>query len=140
MERDAKAGSQDSAHDHRAPLAALLSRLFSDAETLLLQALALLRAELGENAGHAIEGALVALAGLLAVLIGALGLAAALTVLLSYVVPLWLACASVGLAIGGVGALLVLYGRRLMRRATLMPQHTLRSLRETGERLREELT
>lgn len=140
MEQHAEAGGNDSANDPRSPIAALLSRLFSEAETLLLQELALFRAELGENAGRMVGGALVVLAGLLALLIGALELVTALTVLLSHVLPLWLSCALVGLVIAAAGALLVLYGRRLVGRATLVPRRTLESLRQTGDWVREELT
>jgi hypothetical protein len=118
----------------------LLSQLFREAETLLLQEFALLRAELAENAGRFAGGMLVILAGLLTVLIGVVALLAAATLLLGQVLPMWLACAIVGIVVIAIGALLALYGRRLMARAALTPRRTLQSLRETGAWIREELT
>jgi uncharacterized membrane protein YqjE len=135
-----RASAQTSAEDRQASLATFLSRLFSDAESLLLQELALFRAELGENAGRLLSGALLALAGVLVVLIGMLGLVAALTIMLSGIIPLWLACALVGLAVGAVGALLLLYARRLMQSASFVPARTLQSLRETRDWMHAELT
>jgi putative superfamily III holin-X len=135
-----EASATANADDSRGPLAALLSQLFRDAETLLLRELVLFRVEVGENAGRLVTGALVALAGLLIVLVGVTGLLTAVTILLSYILPLWLACALVGFAVGVAGALLVIHGRRLVHSATLVPQRTLRSLRETRDWIRAELT
>src|SRR5690348_6337324 len=119
-------------------LAALLGQLFRDAETLLLQELALFRAELGENAGRLAGGALIIVAGLALALIGALAVVAALIVLLGAVMPFWLASAVVGLLFCGSGGALILWGRRRMARASFVPRETWRSLRETGEWLGEE--
>jgi putative superfamily III holin-X len=122
-----------------ATLAALLGQLFRDAETLLLQELALFRAELGENAGRLAGGALFVVAGVAVSLIGGLAVVAALIVLLGAIMPFWLASALVGALFCGSGAALILYGRRLIARATLVPRQTWHSLRETGEWLGEEL-
>jgi hypothetical protein len=46
----------------------------------------------------------------------------------------------VGLAVGLAGALLVVHGRRLVQSATLVPERTLQSLRETRDWMRAELT
>ena len=118
----------------------LISELFRDAETLLLQEFASLRAELGENAGRFAGGVLVILAALLVVLIGAIGILAAATLLLGEIMPIWLACALVGGVVIAGGILLGFYGRRLIARAALTPERTLQSLRETGAWIREELT
>ena len=121
-------------------LAALLGQLFRDAETLLVQELALFRAELGENAGRLIGGLLVLLVGVAVTLVGALALVAALILLLGSLMPLWAAAALVGAVVAAVGIALVFYGRRLVARASLMPRRSWQSMRETGEWLREELT
>jgi hypothetical protein len=118
----------------------LLKRLFGEAETLLLQELALIRAEMGENAGKLIGGLLVLLSGVAVASIGGLALVAALVLLLGLAIPLWLAAAVVGIAVVAIGVGLVLYGRRLVARASLIPRQSWQSLRETGEWLREELT
>jgi hypothetical protein len=122
-----------------ATLAALLGQLFRDAETLLLQELALFRAELGANAARLATGALVITSGIAVALIGGLAMVAALVALLGAIMPIWLASALVGLIFCGSGGALILYGRRLIARASLVPRETWRSLRETGEWLGEEL-
>jgi Putative Actinobacterial Holin-X, holin superfamily III len=122
-----------------ATLAALLGQLFRDAETLLLQELALFRAELGANAARLATGALVIGSGIAVALIGGLAMVAALVALLGAIMPIWLASALVGLIFCGSGGALILYGRRLIARASLVPRETWRSLRETGEWLGEEL-
>jgi len=108
--------------------------------TLLQQQLALLRAELGENAGRLVLGALVLAAGVAGALIGGLALVAALILLLGRLMPLWVASASVGAVIAALGAVLVCYGRRLIARASVMPRQSWQALRETGDWLRQELT
>jgi|SRR5579864_4865870 hypothetical protein len=127
-------------HPRESLFVELLSQLFRDAEILLLQEFALFRAELAENAGRFVGGVLVILAGLLVVLIGTIALVAAATLLLGYVMPMWLACALVGAVVIAGGVLLGLWGRRLIARATLMPERMVQSLRETGAWIREELT
>jgi hypothetical protein len=121
-------------------LTQLLKQLFGEAETLLLQELALVRAEMGENAGKLIGGVFVLLAGVAVTSIGGLALVAALILLLGLIMPLWLAAAVIGVAVAAIGAALMLYGRRVVARASLMPRRSWQSLRETSEWLREELT
>lgn len=140
MEAPQDASAPQSGSGGEPTLAALLSQLFRDAETLLLQELALFRAELGESAGRLLSGGLLIVAGLLALHVGGLALVAALALLLGYVVPLWLACALVGLPVAGAGVALVLLGRRMAGSATLMPRRSLQAMRDTGNWLREELT
>ncbi len=131
-------------HDNASPrepgLAALLTRLFRESETLLLQQLALVRAEIGENAGRFAGGVAVLLAGIVLCLIGGLALIAALILLLGKLVPLWAAAALVGAAVTALGAALVLYARRMMARASLVPRQSWQAMRETGDWLRDELT
>lgn len=131
---------QDTASPHEPGLAALLARLFRESETLLLQQLALLRAEIGENAGRLIGGLVLLLVGAAVSLIGGLALVAAVILLLGRVLPLWAASAVVGIVIAALGAGLMLYGRRLVARASLVPRQSWQVMRETGDWLREELT
>ncbi len=131
---------QDTASPHEPGLAALLARLFRESETLLLQQLALLRAETGENARRLIGGVLVLLAGAGVCLVGGLALLAAIILLLGRVLPLWAAAAVVGGVVAALGAALMLYGRRLVARASLVPRQSWQVMRETGDWLREELT
>ncbi|HXZ01176.1 MAG TPA: phage holin family protein [Stellaceae bacterium] len=131
---------QDTASPREPGLAALLARLFQESETLLLQQLALLRAEMGENAGRLIGGVTVLLAGAAVLLIGGCALVAAAILLLGRLLPFWAAAAVVGLAVAALGAALMLYGRRLVARASLVPRQSWQVMRETGDWLREELT
>ncbi len=131
---------QDTASPHEPGLAALLARLFRDSETLLLQQLALVRAEIGENAGRLAGGMAVLLAGIAVCLMGGLALVAALILLLGQVMPLWAAAAAVGLAVAALGAALVLYARRQLARASLVPRQSWQVMRETGDWLKDELT
>jgi hypothetical protein len=125
---------------HEPGLAALLTRLFRESETLLLQQLALLRAEVGENAGRFATGAVLLLVGIVVCLIGGLALIAALILVLGKVMPLWAAAAAVGLAVCVLGAGLILYARRVIARASLVPRQSWQAVRETGEWLKDELT
>jgi hypothetical protein len=137
---DDETGPSNTSSSQQPGLAQLLERLFDDAETLVVQEFALLRAEMGENGSKLIGGILVLLAGVAVASIGGLVLVAALILLLGLVMPVWLAAAGVGVAVTAIGAVLVLYGRRLVARASLLPRHSWQSLRETGTWLREELT
>lgn len=130
----------DATPPHPPGLTALLGQLFHDAETLLLQQFALLRAEMGENAGRMIGGVLVLLAGAAVALIGGLALIAAVILLLGRVMSLWAASALVGVAVAAIGMALILYGRRLVARASFVPRQSLQVLHETGDWLRDELT
>jgi Putative Actinobacterial Holin-X, holin superfamily III len=121
-------------------LATLLARLWRDSETLLSQQLALLGAELGENADRLVLGVLALLAGTAVVLIGGLAIAAALILLLGRVMPLWVASALIGALATAAGAALAFYGRRLVARVSVVPPQSWHALRETVDWLRQELT
>jgi hypothetical protein len=125
---------------HEQGLAQLLGQLFRDAETLLLQELALVRAEIGESAGNAIGGALLALVGVVVSLVGGLAIVAAIILLLGKLLPLWLSSALVGIAALAVGGGLIFWGKRRLARASVVPRQSWQALRETGDWLREELT
>ena len=121
-------------------LGALLAQLFHDAETLLLQELALARAETGESLRVLGGGVLVAVAGVGVAVTGGIAVTAATIVLLSAVMPLALACALVGIVVVAIGGSLVWSGRRLMARASLVPRRTLGSVSATVAWAKEELT
>lgn len=135
-ENAADAGSSP----HEPGLAQLLGQLFRDAETLLLQELALIRAELGESAGNLVGGAFLALVGIVVSLIGGLAIVSAIIILLGEFLPLWISAGLVGVTALAAGTVLILWGRRRLSRASLVPRHSWQALRETGDWLREELT
>lgn len=125
---------------HRSMLASLLSELFRDAETLLLQQLTLLRAETGEAVAQLVSGALISLLGIAVAFAGTLALIATVAIALAYIVPLWVASLLAGLAAGSTGVALFLRGRRLITEASLMPRQALRSWQQSEAWAREELT
>jgi hypothetical protein len=125
---------------HESMLVTLLTRLFRESETLLSQELALVRAEITENIGRLIGGALALLIGLIIVFAGILALLASVIVLLALFIPLWIACALVGAMVLVAGVAITLYGRRLVAAATLVPQRTLESWRQTARWAEEELS
>ena len=124
---------------HEPGLSQLLGQLFRDAETLLLQELALIRAELGESAGNLVGGAFLALAGMAVSLIGGLAIVSAVIIFLGKYLPLWISAGLVGIAALAAGAILILWGKRRLARASAVPRHSWQALRETGDWLKEEL-
>ena len=137
---DSAASADGEAPKHDSALAGLLSRLIRDSETLLLQELALVRAEIAESLVQMATGSALVAVGLALGFAGALGLMAALILVLGLWLPLWLACVIVGGVTLAGGILLALRGRRSLAGASLVPRRALRVLDETGEWLREELT
>ena len=122
------------------PLQGLLRTLFSDAETLLLQQFALLRAELGEAADRLIQGSVILLIGVEVGLAGIVILITALIVLAANIMPLWVACISVAVLTLIAAAVLIVVGRRTIARAGLMPKRSGKILRETVDWFEDELT
>jgi Putative Actinobacterial Holin-X, holin superfamily III len=138
MEHDDTGGTGPGRHD--TDLFEMLSRLFGDAERLVMQQIVLLRAELAEAVGRLTTGILLMVVG---VAVGCAGIGAvmlAMILLLGKLVPLWLAAAIVGLAIMAAGGGLVMFGRGLVKRAGLAPRRAYQSWRETGDWLRQELS
>lgn len=128
MQQDASAGPQHDPSGPETALVELLSRLFADAEQLLLQEIALVRAGLGESLDRVLGGTLLLFTGVLTVFSGGFALLAAVVLVLGHFVPPWAACALVGGLVSGAGLALVLYGRRLVARAIVVPRRTWRSL------------
>jgi hypothetical protein len=114
----------------------LLSDLASETILLIRQELALLKAELHEKFSRVGQGATALGAGALIAYSGWLVLLAAAVLGLATVLPAWLAALIVALAIGGA---LVYIGKSRFDADALMPQRTLRSLREDEQWLRERL-
>lgn len=118
--------------------AALLSDLASETGLLLRQEVQLFRAELAEQFGRAGRGAALLVAGVVVALSGWLVLLAAAVLGLAHAVPTWLAALIVGVAVLGLGALLLWLGRRRLDAANFVPRRTLASLREDEAWIREQ--
>jgi len=120
-------------------VAALFADLVDQAGLLIRQEFALLGAELDEKFGRFGQGiaALAVGAGLL--LSGWFVLLAAAVLGLALVVAPWLAALIVGLVALALGGIVLLIGRRRLAAGKLVPQRTLRSLREDEHWVRERL-
>ena len=111
-------------------LATLLSDLASETVLLLRQELALMKAELRQKLGLAGKGAAAAAAGALIAYSGWLFLLLAAVFALAIIVPFWAAALIVGFVVLGIGAALLLYGKKRLDAQALTPERSLRSLRE----------
>ena len=120
-------------------ITALLSDLASETILLIRQEMALLKAELSEKFGRIGQGATALGAGALIAFSGWLVLLAAAVLGLATVVPAWLAALIVALLVLAIGGALVYIGKSRFDADSLMPQRSLRSLREDEQWLRERL-
>ena len=117
----------------------LLSDLASETILLIRQELALLKAELHEKFSRVGQGATALGAGALIAYSGWLVLLAAAVLGLATVLPAWLAALIVALVALAIGGALVYIGKSRFDADSLMPQRSLRSLREDEQWLRERL-
>jgi hypothetical protein len=117
----------------------LLSDLASGTILLIRQELALLKAELHEKFSRVGQGMTALGAGALIAYSGWLVLLAAAVLGLATVLPAWLAALIVALVALAIGGVLVYIGKSRFDADALMPQRSLRSLREDEQWLRERL-
>lgn len=118
----------------------LLQALFHDAERLLFQQAALLRAEATEAFAHILRGSAVILAGLEIGLAGLVIMLGALVAVAAQAMPLWVACLLIGTVVLIAALALIAAGRRMIADAALVPRRTARSLRDARAWLEDELT
>jgi fatty acid desaturase len=121
------------------PLSALFNELLSEIGVLLHREWQLARAEMtqkarsaGKDLGLLALGGAIAYAGFLA-LVAALILGVAASGL-----AWWLAALIVGLFVAAVGGALVYYGLTALRSGALVPDRTVRTLRDDARWLKEE--
>lgn len=121
------------------PVAALLGDLARESTRLIRQEIALAKAEfthklsqMGVGAGELVAGGFVIYAGFLALL-------AAAILGLSELMRPWLAALIVAIVVMIIGAVLALKGRRDIKAEKLVPDRTLRTLREDAEWAREQM-
>ncbi len=117
----------------------LLSDIASETILLIRQEVALLKAELHEKFSRVGQGATALGAGALIAYSGWLVLLAAAVLGLATVLPAWLSALIIGVVVLAIGVLLLLLGKSRFDAQSLLPQRTLRSLREDEAWLRERL-
>ena len=120
-------------------IANLLAGLAGETILLIRQELALLKAELREKFGRFGQGATALGAGALIAYSGWLVLLAAAVLGLATAVDPWLAALIVGLITLLIGGLLLWLGKSRLDARSLLPERTLRALREDEAWLRERL-
>ncbi len=121
-------------------LGELFSDLSQEASTLFQQEVQLAKAEMaqkasqaGQNLGFIAVGGAIAYAGFLALLVAAiLGL--------SEVMAAWLAALIVGVVVAGVGYLLLQKGLNDLKHINPTPEKTVKTLKEDGQWLKQQLT
>ncbi len=123
-----------------ATLGELFSQLSQDTSTLVREELALAKAEMtqkaskaGKNVAYVAVGALIGYAGFL-VLLGAV------TLLLAYVMPLWLAALIVGVIVIAVGAVMAMTSLGKLKEMQPAPKQTIESLKEDKEWLKDQIS
>jgi len=112
---------------------ALVTGIVNDAQELIRQQFALLRAEVREDFRKTREAALVMAAGGAVALLGALLLVLALPLFLAWAVPavpLWAWFAIVGAVLAAAGGGLVYGGVRKLESFNPLPDQTVQALRE----------
>jgi hypothetical protein len=120
-------------------ISALLSDLASESILLVRQELALFKAEVHEKFSRVGQGATALGAGALIAFSGWLVLLSAAVLALALVLPAWAAALIVGAVVLLLGAVLLLVGKSRIDSQSLLPDRTLRTLREDEAWLRERL-
>lgn len=118
-------------------VAGLFAALAREASRLFRLEVALAKAELAAKLGQAGTGAVEIAAGELVLYAGFLALLAAATLGLTRVLPDWAAALLVGVVVVVIGSVLLLKGKRDLGPRHLLPDRTLRSLREDARWARE---
>jgi hypothetical protein len=123
-----------------ASLGELFSNLTREMTALVRQEIALATTEVGRNvtqAGRSVGilamGGLVAYGGLLAII-------AAVIILLAHVIEWWLAALLVGLAVAGIGYLLVRRALKTLQELDFAPRQTVATLKEDLEWAKDQTT
>ncbi len=119
--------------------AGLFGDLAHQCSTLIGQEIALARAELEAKLGQFGTGALKMVVGGLIIYAGFLALLVAAGLGLALVLRPWLAAVAVGAVAVVIGTVIAVIGKRAVRSDALVPERTLRSLREDATWAREQM-
>ena len=122
------------------PIGALFAELASETATLVRHEVQLAKVEL---TGKAKEGAgdvgQVAI-GAVVMMLGGIALLGGVIFALALALPLWAAALVVGLVVSAVGAGLALTGMKALKRLDPAPEQTIRTLEESKQWLREQVS
>jgi uncharacterized membrane protein YgdD (TMEM256/DUF423 family) len=121
------------------PVGKLFTEVGAETSRLLRQEIALARAEIGAALSAMASGAGLMAAGGLTLFSGFLVLLAAAVLALAQAIPYWAASLVVGGVVSITGVILLLVGRLQMRTKSLVPEKTLRTLRDDATWAREQM-
>ncbi|HEX7006742.1 MAG TPA: phage holin family protein [Alphaproteobacteria bacterium] len=113
----------------------LLSELVREVTELFRQELRLARAETGEKIGQVQSGAISLLAGFLIAFVALIVLAQAMVIGLSNFVAPWLAAVIVAVVLAVIGLFLVKAGQSSLKPDNLLPERTMRTIRDDKDML-----
>lgn len=115
------------------PIKTLLRDLIGDVGQLIRQELRLAQAEASQKLGHARHGATLIVVGAMLGFGALLVLLQALVVALANVVEPWLAAGIVAAVTAGIALILIKSGQSRLSAVHLMPERTVRSVRQDSE-------
>ena len=118
----------------------LISELVREITDLFRQELRLARAETGEKITQVQSGAISLLAGMLIAFVALIVLAQAMVIGLSNFVEPWLAAVIVAAVLAIIGLFLVRAGQSSLKPDNLMPERTMRTIREDKDMLVEKVS
>ena len=119
------------------PVGEIIGELWENTEKLVRQEMELGLAELDRKATRLKADVTMAAVGGSVLYAGVLTLVAAVVLLLSKAVDPWLAALIVGVAVSGIGFMLVQRGKKDMESVDLKPEQTIRSVERTAHTFKE---
>jgi VIT1/CCC1 family predicted Fe2+/Mn2+ transporter len=125
-------------YEDRRSLGELFSELTAETRALIRQELELAKAEMTEKAARVGKDAGKIAAGGILAFSGSLVLLAALVIGLGYLIGYGWSALLVGLIVAGAGAAIALSGKKDLAQASLAPDRTKRSIKETRQWLKTE--
>ena len=121
-------------------LGELFAELARETSTLVRQELRQAGTEMGQRLGGVGKEAGVLVAGAVVIHAGFLVIVTAIILgLIDLGLDWWLAALMVGLVLTGVGSALVAHARKAIKQADVLPRHTMESVREDQEWVKEQI-
>ena len=121
-------------------LGELFSELANETGTLIRQEISLAQAEMttkltrtGKNAAYVAAGGAVAFAAFLTFL-------AAIVAVLAYLMPVWLAALIVAAVVGSIGFYMISSSLNEIKRSSLTPDETVKTLKEDAQWLKKQVS
>jgi drug/metabolite transporter (DMT)-like permease len=115
----------------------LLAELVNNVTRLVRQELQLVQVETSEKTSQALEGVFVIIGGLLLAFAALLILLQAVVVGLAEFVEPWLASLIVGVVVAAIAFALIKYGQNSLKASSLIPDRTIRVMREQKDMVME---